>query len=173
VFRPADANETAATWRTAFTLDAPATLIFTRQNLPVLEGEHIAPGVARGGYVLADCEGLPQVMLLSSGSEVHIAHEAYKRLSAEGVRARLVSLPCWELFEQQPAEYRDSVLPSAVTARVSIEAGTPTGWQKWVGSTGIVIGIDRFGASSPYERIYQEYALTPEAVVEAARQVMG
>jgi transketolase len=171
VFRPADANETVATWRTAMTLDGAALLIFTRQNLPVLEGDHIAPGVAQGGYILADCVGMPDVILLGSGSEVHIAHEAYKTLTSEGVKARLVSLPCWHLFEQQSAEYKEMVLPSSVSARVSIEAGVTLGWERYVGNKGIAIGVDRFGASAPYERIYREYGLTAEAVVEAARQV--
>lgn len=171
-FRPADANETVATWRTAMTLDKPCTLIFTRQNLPVLSGDQIAGGVARGGYVLADCDGTPDVILVSSGSEVHIAHEAYRRLSSDGVKARLVSLPCWELFSEQDDAYKEAVLPKAVRARVAIEAGVTLGWERWVGTDGVIIGIDRFGASAPYERIYQEYGLTPEAVVAAAQQVM-
>ncbi len=172
-FRPADANETVAAWRTAMTLDKPCVLIFTRQNLPVLDGPEVAPGVARGGYVVASGSGTPDVLLISSGSEVHIAHEAYNRLIADGVNARLVSLPCWELFGEQSAEYKESVLPAAVTARVGIEAGVTLGWDRWVGSNGIIIGIDRFGASAPYERIYQEYGLTPEAVVDAARKLTG
>ncbi len=174
VFRPADANETAAAWRSAMTLDKPATLIFTRQNLPVLEAtDALKEGAARGGYVLADCEGTPDVILLGSGSEVHIAHAAYKTLTAEGVKARLVSLPCWELFEDQPQSYRDQVLPPEVSARVSIEAVVTLGWQKWVGTQGVAIGIDKFGASAPYEKIYEEYGLTPEAVVNAAKGLIG
>src|SRR5690606_20734251 len=120
-----------------------------------------------------DCEGTPEVILLASGSEVHIAYEAYQRLIRDGVKARVVSLPCWELFEEQPAEYKETVLPSSVTARVSIEAGVTLGWERYVGSKGISIGVDRFGASAPYQRIYEEYGLTPEAVIEAARKVMG
>ncbi len=174
VFRPADANETAVSWRTAMTLDKPATLIFTRQNLPVLpDSADLQDGAARGGYVLADCEGTPEVILLGSGSEVHIAHAAYKTLTAEGVKARLVSLPCWELFEDQPQSYRDQVLPPSVSARVSIEAVVTLGWQKWVGTRGIAIGIDKFGASAPYQEIYEHYGLTPEAVVSAAKGLMG
>jgi transketolase len=172
VFRPADATETAWAWRTAMTLHGPATLLFTRQNLPVLTGDHIRPGVEKGGYVLADSDGAPQVILLGSGSEVHIAHDAYKRLTAEGIKVRLVSLPCWQLFDSQSDEYRESVLPSGVTARVSIEAGVPMGWHKYVGSRGIVIGLNHFGASAPYERIYQEFGLTADAVVEAAKQLL-
>lgn len=179
VIRPADANETTAAWHTAMQLDKPSALIFTRQDLPVLTGEAIGgvdairSGAARGGYVLADSDGTPDVILLGTGSEVHIAHEAYRTLTAAGVKARLVSLPCWRLFDQQDASYRELVLPAAVTARVSIEAGVTLGWERYVGQRGIAIGVDKFGASAPYERIYQEYGLTPEKVVEAARKVMG
>ena len=155
-------------------------LIFTRQNLPVLDGSTLPgglaalhEGVARGGYVLADSEGTPDVILLGSGSEVHIAHAAYKTLTEQGVKARVVSLPCWELFEAQPQDYRDAVLPPSVTARVSIEAGVTLGWQKWIGTTGVAIGVDKFGASAPYKKIYEEYGLTPDAVVAAAKRVMG
>ena len=173
VFRPADANETAAAWRTAMMVDGPATLIFTRQNLPVFDNyERIHEGVAHGGYVLADCEGTPDVILLASGSEVHIAHEAYKALVDSGVKARVVSLPSWELFDQQDATYKESVLPSKVRNRVSIEAGVTLGWQKYTGSDGINIGVDRFGESAPYELIYEALGLTAEKVVEAAKSLL-
>lgn len=177
-FRPADANETSASWKTAMTLDKPAALIFTRQDLPVLDGTGIGGvnaiyrGVEKGGYTLAENSPSPKVILISSGSEVHIAHEAYQLLVNEGIAVRLVSLPCWELFNEQPAEYRDSVLPPDVTARVSIEAGVTLGWQKYVGLRGITIGIDRFGASAPYQRIYQEYGLTAAAVLTAAKSLL-
>jgi transketolase len=173
VLRPADAQETAAAWRTAMTLDKPAALIFTRQNLPVLEdADHIHEGVPHGGYVLKDCDGVPQVILLASGSEVHIAHEAYKTLMNEGIQTRLVSLPCWELFEQQDEVYQESVLPANVMARVSIEAGVTHGWEKFTGANGIRIGVDKFGASAPWQRIYEEYGLTSERVVEAAKRLL-
>jgi len=178
-WRPADANETAATWREAMLADKPCVLIFTRQNLPVLTGEGLDGGVeaiftgtARGGYVVADGEGEPEVILLASGSEVHIAHAAYKTLMAENVRARLVSLPCWERFEEQSQAYRDAVLPPHIRARVSIEAGVTLAWYRYVGADGIAIGVDKFGASAPYQRIYAEYGLTAEAVVSAARSVV-
>jgi len=138
----------------------------------VLAGDHIRPGVEHGGYVLADSQGTPQVILISSGSEVHLAHEAYKRLTAEGVRARVVSIPCWRLFDEQDATYRENVLPAAVTARVSIEAGSPLGWDKYVGLNGTVIGLDHFGASAPCETLYKEFGLTPEAVVDAAKKLI-
>jgi len=173
VFRPADANETAASWRTLMTLDGPATLLLTRQNVPVLANhELVHTGVAHGGSVLADCEGTPQVILIASGSEVHIAHEAYCHLTDAGIKARLVSLPCWELFDEQDEIYKESVLPARVTARVSIEAGVTLGWQKYVGLDGITIGVNHFGASAPYERIYEEYGLTAGRVIDAARSLL-
>jgi transketolase len=174
VIRPADANETAAAWKTAMGLKGPVVLIFTRQDLPVLEDvERVHTGVARGGYILADCEGAPQVILLSSGSEVHIAHEAYKKLTSDGIKARVVSLPSWEIFEAQDAAYKESVLPANVTARVSIEAGVTLGWHRYVGSAGIAIGIDHFGASAPYEILYEKFGLTPQAVIDAAKKLLS
>lgn len=174
-FRPADANETAAAWRTAMTLHHPVAFALSRQDLPVLTGEGIGgveaihAGVARGGYVLAGTEGTPDVILMGTGSEISIAYEAYQTLKAEGINARLVSLPCWELFEDQDAEYRESVLPSSVHARVSIEAGVTLGWERYVWG-GVAIGVDKFGASAPYQRIYEEYGLTAKHVIEAAKQ---
>ncbi|MCB9456394.1 MAG: transketolase [Anaerolineaceae bacterium] len=172
VIRPADANETAAAWHTAMTLSGPVVLIFTRQDVPVLAGDHIRTGVARGGYVLAGDDSVPDVILISRGSEVHIALEAYQTLTHEGVRARVVSLPSWELFEAQDAAYQERVLPSGVTARVSIEAGVTLGWDRYVGRQGIIIGINRFGASAPYETIYEQFGLTPGAVVQAAHDLL-
>lgn len=173
VLRPADANETAAAWHAAMTLKGPSVLIFTRQDLPVLQGEHIRAGVARGGYVLADSDGTPEVILISRGSEVHIAHEAYKTLTAEGIKARLVSLPSWNLYEAQDTAYKESVLPKAVTKRVSIEAGITLGWDRYVGSEGVTIGLNHFGASAPYETLYREFGLTAEAVTKAAKGLLG
>jgi transketolase len=173
VIRPADANEAVAAWRITMTLDGPVALIFTRQNLPILDGvDKIRAGVPRGAYVLEDCEGTPQVILLATGSEVHIAREAWQKLSADGVKARLVSMPSWELFEAQDAAYKEQVLPPAVTARVSIEAGVTQGWHKYVGSQGIAIGLDRFGASAPYQVIYEKLGLTAQAVIDAAKKLI-
>ena len=173
VFRPADPNESVAAWKTTMQLDGPATLIFTRQKLAPLTGDHIAEGVARGGYVVASAEGTPDVILMASGSEVEIAHDAYKQLTEEGVKARLVSLPCWELFEEQDDDYKESVLPSEVRARVSIEAGSTLGWYKYVGLDGVAIGVDTFGASAPYEKLYEEFGLTVDAMVAAAKKLLG
>jgi transketolase len=179
VFRPADANETAAAWKTAMRLTHPAALIFTRQDLPVLTGDAIGgvsaihEGVARGGYILAQNSDTPALILIGSGSETHFAHEAYHALAAEGVAVRVLSLPCWELFDEQPDDYKRALLPETVTARVSIEAGVTLGWQKFVGTRGIAIGVDKFGASAPYQKVYEEYGITTQAVIDAARRLLG
>ena len=173
VFRPADANESAEAWRLTMTLEGPVVLMFTRQNLPILGNiEAIRAGVPRGAYILEDSSGTPDVILIATGSEVHIAREAYQSLHAEGVNARLVSMPSWELFEAQDEAYRESVLPASVTARVSIEAGVTMGWERYVGSQGVTIGINRFGASAPYQVIYEKYGLTPQAVIDAAKSLL-
>lgn len=171
VFRPSDGNETVAAWHTAMTLKTPAVLIFTRQKLAALSGDKAAEGVRRGAYVLADSAN-PQVILLATGSEVEIAHQAYQTLTAEGIGARVVSMPSWELFEQQDAAYKASVLPAAITARVSIEAGVTIGWARYTGSRGITIGIDHFGASAPYQTLYKAFGLTAEKMVEAAKSLL-
>ena len=173
VFRPGDANETAAAYRAAMMVDGPAALCFTRQDLPILDdAERIQEGAAHGGYTLADCEGAPEVLLMATGSEVAIALDAHKQLSDSGIKVRLVSLPCWELFEQQDPIYKESVLPKSVKARVSIEAGVTTGWQKYVGLYGVTIGIDHFGASAPFEKLYAEFGLTAEHVITAAKSLL-
>ena len=172
VIRPADANETAGAWRCAIrNRERPTVLLFTRQNVPVLQGDANAiwDGVERGAYVLSDAEGGdPAVILIGTGSEVHLAVDAQKLLAEKGVRARVVSMPSWERFARQPQDYRDSVLPPDITARVAVEAGVTPGWEKWVGQQGAVIGVDRFGASAPYQTIYEELGLTPAAIAERA-----
>lgn len=170
VFRPADANETIGAWQSAVLMGKPSVLIFTRQDLPVLpDPEHIQTGTAHGGYVLADSEGTPNIILIATGSEVSLAMEAYHHLRQEGIKVRVVSMPCWELFDEQDAAYQESVLPKRVKARMSIEAGVTTGWQKYVGIDGVTIGIDHFGASAPYERLYQEFGLTVGRIVDVAK----
>lgn len=176
VIRPADANETAAAWRCAIqNREHPTVIVLTRQNVPVLDAAlGTLEGVERGAYVLSDApDGNVEVLLLASGSEVHLALEAQKLLAGEGIGARVVSMPSWERFERQPQDYRDTVLPPAVKARVAVEAGVTTGWQKWVGADGAVIGVDRFGASAPYKVIYEKFGLTPDHVAERARAVLG
>jgi transketolase len=171
LIRPADANETAAAWHCAIlNRDHPTVIVLTRQNLPVLEPSlRIADGVDRGAYVLSEAQGSPiDVILIGTGSEVHIALNAQKLLAERGIGARVVSMPSWERFERQTQDYQDRVLPPSVKARVSIEAGVTTGWQKWIGTQGTSVGVDHFGASAPYKEIYKQFGLTPEHVVQAA-----
>jgi transketolase len=177
VLRPADATETAEAWKAAVAhTGGPTILVFSRQKLPILDRAAVAAaaGVRRGGYVLLDAAGgRPEAIVLATGAEVHVAMVAVKALQAEGVAARLVSLPSWELFAAQPTDYRESVLPAAVTARVSIEAATTFGWHRWVGDRGVAIGIDHFGASAPAERLFQEFGLTADAVRAAVLRILG
>ncbi|HKG51583.1 MAG TPA: transketolase [Actinomycetales bacterium] len=176
VVRPGDANETAWAWRTILEhKDRPAGLALTRQNLPVLdrgEGKFAsAEGVAKGGYVLAEAEGGdPQVVLVATGSEVQLAVEAREKLQADGIRARVVSMPCREWFAAQPREYRDEVLPPSVRARVSVEAAVGQGWREVVGDAGRIVSLEHFGASADYKTIFREFGITADAVAAAARE---
>jgi transketolase len=177
VIRPCDANEVAEAWRVIMPLrHEPVALVLSRQALPTLDRNQYrsAAGLARGGYILADPpDGDPEVILLATGSEVHVALGAYQQLTAEGVRARVVSLPCWELFERQPREYHDEVLPPQVTARVAIEQATTLGWERFVGLSGTVIGMDTFGASAPLKALVSKFGFTPEGVARVAKQQIG
>jgi transketolase len=171
VLRPADANETVAAWRAIVEhRDGPVALLLSRQKLPVLTGVD-ADGVARGGYVLADVED-PQVILIASGSEVEIALGAQNLLAGEGIAARVVSMPSWELFEAQPRDYRDSVLLPEVMARVAVEAGVPLGWERYVGPEGEIVALDRFGASAPYKVLAEKFGFTPAAVAARAKALV-
>ena len=171
VFRPADAWETLAGWQAALQrLDAPTALILTRQKLPLLDPAQAA-GAINGGYILSD-RPEPQAILLATGSEVHIALEAQKLLDAQGVAARVVSLPSWELFKAMSHEYQETVLPPTIKVRVAMEAAATFGWERFVGAEGIIIGLDRFGASAPYETIYHELGLTAEAMAAAALSLL-
>ena len=180
VFRPGDANETTEAWRTALTrTSGPTLMALSRQNVPTFdragEGLGAATEAAKGGYVLYQSEKAAQVVLIASGSELGIAYEAAKALVAEGLGVRVVSLPCWKLFEQQSAEYRAQVLLTGVP-RLAVEAASPFGWERWVGNDpaqGDVIGVDRFGASAPYKRIYQELGLTAENVAARAKALIN
>ena len=172
VIRPCDANEVVEAWRVVMELrHEPAALILSRQALPTLDrtAYAAATGLRRGGYVLADSAGQPDVILIATGSEVSLATEAHRELGTEGIDARVVSMPCWELFDRQPAEYRDAVLPPAVTARVGIEQAATLGWNRYVGTEGAVIGMHTFGASAPLKLLKTKFGFTPEAVVEVAR----
>jgi len=174
VLRPADANEVVEAWRVIMQLrNEPAALILSRQALPTFDRERYAPasGLARGAYVLADPpQRNPEVILVASGSEVQLCVEAYERLAEEGIRARVVSLPSWELFERQPDAYRREVLPPAVTARVSVEQASTLGWERYTGVDGARIGMHTFGASAPLKELQRKFGFTPERVLEAARE---
>ena len=191
VIRPADATETVEAWRAALERrQGPTVLVLTRQGLPVLHrsstsspsGESpldssspvlaAAAGTRRGGYVLWESAPQPDVILIATGSEVHIGMEAGHLLMEEGVSVRVVSLPCWELFDQQPLEYREKVLPTGIRRRVSVEAATPVGWERYVGLDGQAIGLDHFGASAPAEVLYQNFGLTAQRVAEAAKSLV-
>ncbi len=173
VVRPADANETAIAWRTILEhTDRPAGICLTRQNVPTWDRTEFgsAEGVSRGGYVLADAaSGLPEVLLIGTGSEVQIAMAARERLEAEGIPTRVVSMPCQEWFNEQDDSYRQGVLPPNVKARVAVEAASPMGWREYVGDAGEVLGLDHYGASAPYSVLYEQFGLTAERVVAAAR----
>ncbi|GJE36278.1 transketolase [Methylobacterium persicinum] len=170
--RPADANEVAEAYRVIFSLkNQPAVLALSRQPLPTLDRSKYgaASGTAKGGYVLADCEGTPEVILMASGSEVQLCLGAYDALTAEGVKARVVSMPSWDLFERQDEAYRHSVLPPAVKARVAVEQGSVIGWDRYAGSEGMIIGMHTFGASAPLKDLLSKFGFTPEKVLEAAK----
>jgi transketolase len=175
VVRPADANETAACWQTILEqTDRPAGLVLSRQNLPVFprdeEGYADTSNVHRGGYVLLDVDGgQPDVVLVGTGSEVQLAVRARELLAAEGVRARVVSMPCREWFDAQETSYRETVIPPIVKARVSVEAGVAQGWREVVGDHGRIVSLEHYGASADYERVYREFGITAEAVAAAAQ----
>jgi transketolase len=177
LIRPADANETAVAWGVALTqTQGPVALALTRQNLPVLDRTQMAAadGLERGAYILLDAEdGAPDLLVMASGSEVALAVEARARLAQQGVRVRVVSMPSWELFEQQPQAYRDTVLPPGVTRRLAIEAGVPQGWHYYVGQAGAVLGLTRFGASAPGQVVMERLGFTVDNVVRHALQLLG
>jgi transketolase len=177
VLRPADATETAEAWRVALQHTAgPVGLVLTRQKLPVLDRARLAPAanVAKGAYVLAEAEGgAPEVILIATGSEVSLALEAQQRLTRDGIRGRVVSMPSWKLFDAQPGNYRDTVLPTHLRARVSIEAASPFGWEHYVGLDGAAIGVNRFGASAPGPVIMRELGFTVDHVVETVKAVLA
>ncbi|MEO1088597.1 MAG: transketolase C-terminal domain-containing protein, partial [Acidobacteriota bacterium] len=175
VLRPADGNETVAAWRVAVEHTAgPTSLVLTRQGLPILplDADTVTAGVRRGAYVVADADD-PQLLLLASGSEVPLILDAHRTLAEQGISSRVVSMPCWELFEAQDAEYRESVLPSGVRRRLAVEAGCTLGWQKYTGLDGDVIGIDGFGASAPAADLATHFGFTPENVVARAKALIG
>jgi len=177
VIRPADANETAEAWRVAMEhKEGPIAIILTRQNVPVIDRSRFNPanGLRKGAYVLADASsGKPEIILIATGSEVHLALEVYERLRDEGIGARVISMPSWKLFEKQPEEYRNKILPPEITTRISIEAGVTLGWHKYVGLQGEIVGIDHFGASAPGKTVLKEFGFTPENVLNKIRALLA
>jgi transketolase len=177
VIRPCDANETSEAWRYALeSQNGPIALALSRQSLPTLDRTIFAPAseLSRGAYILHDTrDGKPDVILIATGSEVPIALEAYEKLEEKGVKARVVSMPSWELFDKQPEDYQCQVLPFEIKSRIAIEAGITQGWHRYVGSTGEVIGLDSFGASAPYKILYEKFGITVEQVVEKALALLN
>jgi transketolase len=177
VIRPADANEVVEAWRVALDrTHQPVALVLTRQDVPVLDRARYASaqGLRRGGYVLADPEGGdPEVILIATGSEVTLALGAHEELRGEGIRSRVVSLPCWELFDRQEQSYRDEVLPPRITARVSVEEASTIGWDRYVGSDGVKIGMHTFGTSAPLKDVQTKFGFTPDRVAEAAKELLS
>jgi transketolase len=173
ILRPADANEVVEAWRVIMQLKhEPVALILTRQALPTLDRTKYASasGVAKGAYVLTDAEdGNPDVLLMATGSEVALCINAYEQLKTEGIKARVVSMPSWELFDQQSQEYRDSVLPPSVTARVGVEQADTFGWHRFTGLDGHIVGMKTFGASAPLKELEKKFGFTPDQVVAAAK----
>lgn len=172
VMRPADANEVSEAWRVIMSQSKePAALILSRQNLPTFDRTRYAPaaGVAQGAYILADADdGQPDVLLMATGSEVYLCIDAYERLKKEGIKARVISMPAWELFDRQPLSYRENVLPASIKARVAVEQASVMGWDRYVGDQGHVIGMHTFGKSAPLLELQQQFGFTPEKIVEAA-----
>jgi transketolase len=174
VLRPADANETAACWKIAIRSDGPVALLLTRQKLPILAPDRypVESGVPRGGYILKETKAqTPDIVLMATGSEVHLALEAASALEAHGIAARVVSLPSWELFDRQSPEYRASVLPPGI-ARLAIEAGITIGWERYTGRRDAIVGLDRFGASAPGPVVYANLGFTVQTVVEKATKIV-
>ncbi len=177
VIRPADANEAAEAWRTAILhKEGPVALVMTRQVIPIIDRSRYTPAeeLRRGAYTLAQASSdLPDLILMATGSEVHLALAAYEKLRAEGWRVRVVSMPSWELFEKQPEEYRNQIFPADVPVRISVEAGATHGWHKYVGSSGEAMGIDHFGASAPGKVLLEKFGFTPENIVKKAKELLN
>jgi transketolase len=176
VIRPGDSAEVVEAWKAALTnTHGPTALITSRQDMPALDRSEYAPasGLRRGGYVLWEpSKDNPEVIIIGTGSELYLALEAAKQLAHHGVSVRVVSLPCWELFDSQPEEYREWVLPSAVKARVAVEAGLRQGWERYVGLEGKIIGMDGFGSSAPASVLYEKFGITIEAVIRAVKALL-
>jgi transketolase len=177
VIRPADANETAFAWIAAIQrTSGPTMLVLTGQNLPIFDRSQLASadGLLKGAYILSKEKGTakPQLILIASGSEVQLILEAQKQLAQQGIDARVVSMPCWELFMQQSAKYRNEILPPRIRKRIAVEAGSSFGWCQWVTGKENVISVDKFGASAPYKEIFKHYGLTIENIIAKAKAIL-
>jgi transketolase len=177
LLRPADANEVVEAYRYVMQLrHKPAAIVVSRQALPTFDRSRYASaaGVARGAYVLADAkDGAPEIILIATGSEVSLAIDAYEKLKSDGIRCRVVSMPSWDIFEDQPQAYREAVLPPQVTARIAIEQGSTLGWDRYVGPRGKVIGMKTFGASAPLKELQRKFGFEPERIVDLAREMLA
>ena len=175
VLRPADANEVAEAWRVIMTThEEPIVLVLSRQALPTFDRKKYAPaeGLRRGAYALADCKGTPELILMATGSEVQLCVGAYEKLTAEGIRCRVLSMPSWELFEKQSPEYKRKLLPAEVTNRIAVEAGTSLGWKEYIGLDGSVIARRDFGASAPIKDLLSQFGFTVENVIKEAKVML-
>jgi transketolase len=176
VIRPADANEIAVMWRYILPLaDRPVVLALSRQELPTIDRDKYNPadGALRGAYILADCGNSPDLILISTGSEVHLCLEAYEKLMEMGIKTRVVSMPCWSIFEMQSDEYKNTILPKEVKNRIAVEAGAGFGWWRYVGvDDGHIVGLTTFGASAPLKKLYEQFGITVERIIEASKEVM-
>jgi transketolase len=172
VFRPGDANEVAESYRAIMKLDRnPSALVLSRQNVPTMDRTKYAPasGTANGGYVLADCDGTPDVILIGTGTELQLCMQAHETLTADGVKSRVVSMPCIELFEDQLPEYQEKVLPKACKVRVACEAGIRQGWDRYIGHDGHFVGMSSFGASAPFQELFEHFKITADQIVSCAQ----
>lgn len=175
VLRPADAQESFAAWKVAIESDGPTALLLSRQSLPLIDLEQsvISAGVAKGAYIVADCEKTPDCIIIATGSELKLAIDAREILSRDGIGARVVSMPSWELFDKEPQSYRDSILPEGVRARIAIEAGVSSGWERYIGDSGDIVGLDHFGASAPAATLMKEFGFQAEAIVLRVKKLMN
>ncbi|HEV7235813.1 MAG TPA: transketolase C-terminal domain-containing protein, partial [Ktedonobacteraceae bacterium] len=174
IIRPGDANETAEAWRQAIVHAGPVALVLTRQNLPTLDRSVMAPAsnLAKGAYILLDSESTPQIILIATGSEVSLAVDAANILRQDGVQVRVVSMPSWELFEEQSTAYKETVLPKHVSARIAIEAASPMGWERYIGAQGDTVTLNHFGASAPAKTLFQQFGFTVDNIVEKAKKLV-
>jgi len=176
VIRPADANETAMAWRIALTRKKPVALILTRQNVPTLDRARYGAtdGARKGAYVISEAEGTPDALIVATGSEVSLALQAQEKLLAEkGISVRVVSMPSWELFSEQSEDYRESVFPKSIRARLAVEAGSGLGWEKWLGANCDIISVDRFGSSAPGSLVLKQYGFTVENIVSKIENLLN